>query len=405
MNSETSFTDHYQDDGVSRTQLELEWQIQHSQYLESLKILAGGVGHDLNNLLMTIVGNTDLMLQHTADEVQIVKNLGRIREAAGKASELTHQILSFIGKGNTALETVNLKRIIIDIERMLRLTSEKRAILQIDLDDVPAINADMSQVIRLVMNMITNASEIICSDHGTIGISLKCRKITGEELEELFKDTDSPEGEYIVLRVFDIGCGLDRDQIVNIFGPFFHTELTGKGHGMATALELVSNQNGAIRVRFDNEGERSISAYFPCADSLCERLASPVPLSVDRASKKTVLLVDDDQSVLVTTRDMIEGLGHSAVTAKDGFEAVEIFRLSECEIDCVILDLTMPEMDGSQTFSLLRGLKPGIPVILSSGYSPVDAVKDFSSRGFSGFLQKPYDLIKLQNTLESVFSK
>ncbi len=405
MTSESSLTDHNQDDGASRAPLELERQIQHMQHLEGLKILAGGIGHDLNNLLMTIIGNTDLILQHKADELRLTKSLGRIRGAAGKASELTHQIFSFIGNGNTVFENVNLKRIIIDTERMLRLSSEKRAILQIDLDDVPMMNADVSQIIRLAMNMITNASEITCPDHGTIGISLKCRNMTREELDELFRDADCPEGEYIILRVLDIGCGLDRDQIMNMFGSPIRSETTGTGHGMATALELVNKQNGEICIKFDKKGERSISVYFPRADSSSEELASPILRQRKDISRKTVLVVDDNKSVLATTGEMIEGLGHSVITAKNGFEAVEMFMSTEFKIDCVVLDLIMPEMDGPQTFSILRGLKPDVPVILSSGYCCADAILDFSSYGFNGFLQKPYDIVKLQNTIEDAFDQ
>ena len=401
--TENNFDDDYDD--ASRIKLELEWQIQHAQHLEGLKILAGGVGHDLNNLLMTIIGNTDLISQHTSDKLQLSKSLLRIREAAGKASELTHQLFAFIGSGNVVLETLNLKRLFIDTQRMLRLTQEKQAILQIDLDDVPMMNGDVSQIIRLIMNILINASEATCSAHGRIGISLRSQIMNREELDKLFVDWATSEGEYIVLKVFDMGCGLDRDTIINMFGPFLQAEVTAKGYGMSTALELVSNQRGVISVNFDKRGERSISACFPCTDPLKNRLTGALPQKKNKSSGKTVLIVDDDPSVLETTGEMIQGLGHSVIKANDGFEAIEIFKPMECSIDCVILDLTMPEMDGKQTFSLLQGLKPDIPVILSSGYSCSRAISDFSSKGFSGFLQKPYDIVRLSEVIESVFKQ
>lgn len=405
MGTEESLIDHDEENDLSRIKLELEWQIQHTQHLEGLRILAGGIGHDLNNLLMTIVGNTDLILQHVDDKSRRTKSIGRIREAAGKASELTHQILSYIGSGSTVLEIINLKKIIVDTERMLRLPAEKMAILLFDLDDVPLIDADVSQIISLIMNMITNASGITCSKHGRVGISLKCISMVREELDELFRYSGRPEGEYIHLKVSDMGCDLDKDQITNMFGPFFQKQITGNGNRMATALELVSNQNGEISVEFDEKGERSISAYFPRADLLRDRLSSSEPVQKKAVSKRSVLLVDDNSSVLETAGEMLEGLGHSVITAKDGFEAVEIFKSAEYEVDCVILDLSMPEMDGTQTFTILRGLRPNVPVILSSGYSRADVIGNSSYKRFNGFLEKPYDIVRLQDILENVFNQ
>ena|GEM_PF-2340568 len=405
MDSEAPLKNDKDYEVVARCQLELEWRIQHIQHLEGLKVLSGGVANDLNNLLMTILGNTDLILHCIHSEDPISKNLLRIKESVGKASELTHQLLSYIGKGDMVLETLNLKRIIIETEKMLRLSPDKRAIVQFELDDVPSMNGDVSQIIRLVMNMLTNATEIACHDHGTLGISLKSRHMTREDLNELCDQTDCPEGEYIILKVLDIDCGLDRDTLTNMFGPFYHTELSGRGLGMATALELVRNQSGAICVKYERDGERSVTVAFPSSDAVLGRLDIAKSSSDTEISEKTILLVDDDQLVLATTSEMLEGMGHSVVKAKDGCDAVELFRSGDHKIDCVILDLTMPDLDGSQTFSILRRLQSDIPVILSSGYIRTEAIRDFSSIGFDGFLQKPYDLIRLKDTLESIFRK
>ncbi len=385
-----------------RTQQELQWQIQNTQHLEGLKILAGAVMHDLNNLLTTIIGNTDIILHYPAEEQQIPMNLRRIMEAARTASKLTYQMLSYVGKDDMVFDTLNLKSIIIETERMLRLTPEKRSILQFDLDDIPVMNADVSQIIRLVMNMMINATDMPPLNRGKIGIFLKCQHMTNDELDKLYDKTGSQEGEYILLKVLDMGYGLDRETLLNMFGPFKQMEFPGKGLGMATALELVTNPHGVISIKFEQDGERSITAIFPQASSICGTLNSTEPVQVERMPGRTILLVDDIKSVLVTTAEMLEGLGHSVITARNGFEALEVFNSEEREIDCVILDLTMPEMDGATTFSLLRALKPDVPVILSSGYNRAEAFRYFGSKGFDGFLQKPYDLVILRSALEEV---
>jgi two-component system cell cycle sensor histidine kinase/response regulator CckA len=405
VNSEEHLEDGRDYEVVARCQLELEWRIQHIQHLEGLKVLAGGIANDLNNLLMAILGNTDLMMQYISPMDPIGKNLSRIKESVGKASELTHQMISYISNGDMVLEALNLKRIIIETEKMLRLSPAKRAIVQFSLDDVPAMNGDVSQIIRLVLNMLTNATEITCPDHGTISISLKSQHMTREDLNELCRETECSEGEYIVLKVLDTECGLDRDTLMNMFGPFYRTELTGRGLGMASALELVRNQNGAISVKFERDGEKSVTVIFPSIVVASGRPETPCVSLASIAPGKTILLVDDDQMVLATTSEILEGIGYTVVRAKDGCDAVEKFRSGESLIDCVILDLSMPDLNGSQTFSILRRLKPNIPVILSSGFIRDEAIRNGESKGFDGFLQKPYDIVQLQDMLTSVLEK
>ncbi|HRW77959.1 MAG TPA: hypothetical protein P5207_04755, partial [Candidatus Sabulitectum sp.] len=153
--------------------LELEWRIQHIQHLEGLKVLTGGIANDLNNLLLTIGGNVDMVMSGPGVNDEIAERLTRIRKAVRNASSLTYQMLSYIGRGDMVMETLNLKRIISETEKMMRLAPEKRAVLEFDLDEVPPVRGDVSQIIRLVINMIANSSEITCSGSGTIGISLR----------------------------------------------------------------------------------------------------------------------------------------------------------------------------------------------------------------------------------------
>lgn len=402
MNSENKDGNLPEFELTSGERLELEWRIQHIQHLEGLKVLSGGIANDLNNLLMTIAGNTDLMLLRTPEEDELKRRLIRIKTAVHKASDLTFQMLSYIGKGNMVVESLNLKRVITETVKMMSLTPEKRAILEFDLQDVPAMNADVSQVIRLVMNMITNASEIVCPDHGTIGISLFSRVMNTQNLQDIYHKEDCPEGEYIFLRVFDKGCKLDRDTLQTMFGPFYQTENSGRDLGMATTLDLIRSQCGSIVVKYENDGERSVTVCFPASStikgtSLKSVLREPLDLGC-----LTVLVVDDDKSVLETTGEMLESMGHSALLAEDGCEAIDLIRNSLREVDCIMLDLNMPDLNGRQTFSIIREFNPNIPVILSSGFIRASATEEFRAIGMNGFLQKPYDLSGLQKALEEV---
>lgn len=402
MNSEEVNSGNSEFEVQARDRLELEWRIQHIQHLEGLKVLSGGIANDLNNLLMTIAGNTDLMLLKTPEENELKERLQRIKTAVHKASGLTFQMLSYIGKGNMIIESLNLKRVITETLKLMSLTPEKRAILEFDLQDVPAMNADVSQVIRLVMNMITNASEIVCPDRGTIGISLYSREMNRDNLRELYEREDCPEGEYIFLKVFDKGCKLDRDTLATMFGPFYHTEHSGKGLGMATILELIRKQCGSIQVTYEKEGERSVVACFPASITVKGKSLNSGAGEAVNMRQLTILVVDDDKEVLKTTGDMLEAMGHMALLVEDGCRAIELLRSSAREVDCVMLDLNMPDLNGRQTFSILREFDRDLPVILSSGFLRASATDEFKAIGMNGFLQKPYDFSGLQRVLEEV---
>lgn len=402
MNSEEVNTGDSEFEVQARDRLELEWRIQHIQHLEGLKVLSGGIANDLNNLLMTIAGNTDIMLLKTPEEIELKERLRRIKAAVHKASGLTFQMLSYIGKGDMIVESLNLKRVVRETLKMMLLTPEKRAILEFDLEDVPAMKADVSQVIRLVMNMITNASEIVCPDHGTIGISLYSRVMDRESLRDLYEKEDCPEGEYIFLKVFDKGCKVDRDTLATMFGPFYHTEIPGRGLGMAATLELIRNQCGSIEVTYEEDGERSVTACFPTSITIKGNSLNADVGEAVHMRQLTVLVVDDDKDVLKTTGDILKMMGHNPILVEDGCRAIELLRNSAREVDCVMLDLNMPDLNGKQTFSILREFKPDLPVILSSGFLRASLTEEFKSIGMNGFLQKPYDISGLQRVLEEV---
>lgn len=368
-----------------RESLELEWRIQHIQHLEGLKVLTGGIANDLNNLLLTIGGNVDMVMSGPGVNDEIAERLTRIRKAVRNASSLTFQMLSYIGRGDMVMETLNLKRIISETEKMMRLAPEKRAVLEFDLDEVPPVRGDVSQIIRLVINMIANSSEITCSGSGTIGILLRCQEESG----------------MVQIQVRDRGCGLDRDTLNTIFGSCFHTGDSGRGLGMADALELIRNNLGSIEVDYPCRGEGSVTVSFPVSaehdppeeEGIYEQRAS---------TGSVIMVVDDDPWVLDTVEEMLNSMGYRVLRASDGCQAVDLMRNAALQIDCAILDLNMPDLNGRQTFSILREMDPGLPVILSSGFIGAEDTRELRDIGIGGFLQKPFDIKGLGRVLQSL---
>ncbi|HOP26455.1 MAG TPA: response regulator [Candidatus Sabulitectum sp.] len=365
--------------------LELEWRIQHIQHLEGLKVLTGGIANDLNNLLLTIGGNVDMVMSGPGVNDEIAERLTRIRKAVRNASSLTYQMLSYIGRGDMVMETLNLKRIISETEKMMRLAPEKRAVLEFDLDEVPPVRGDVSQIIRLVINMIANSSEITCSGSGTIGISLRHQEEEGK----------------VLIEVRDRGCGLDRDTLNTIFGSCFHTGDSGRGLGMADALELILNNLGSIEVDYPSRGEGSVTVSFPVAPDL-DPQEDECGTDPGDSAGSVIMVVDDDPWVLDTVEEMLNSIGHRVLLASDGCQAVELVRNAAFSIDCAILDLNMPDLNGRQTFSILREMDPGLPVILSSGFIGAEDTRELMDIGIGGFLQKPFDIQGLSRVLNSL---
>lgn len=385
-----------------RKSLELDWRIQHMHHLEGLKVLCGGIANDLNNHLMIIAGNVDLLQQQTGSEPSLSDRLAIMKEAVRRASGLTFQMLSYIGRGDQVMESVDLRRIVMETEKLLQLEPERRAVLEIALEKVPTILADVSSMVHLVTNMMENLADSVCNEKGTAGISLFSSHLDKTRLQKLFERDDMPVGEYVCLKVSDNGCGIHRQTLLRIFSPFGERSDQGSGFGMAGTLDIIRSHNGSLEVVQGKKGRNSIALYFPSEKSLRGGDCGTSERPAEKTTGSTVLVVDDDPTVLKTTGELLESLGHEPLLASDGCEAIEFIRTSLREIDCVLLDLNMPALTGKQTFSIIRELAPDLPVIMSSGYLRAGVTREFKSIGIDGFLQKPYDLAGLDRVLGKV---
>lgn len=388
---------------MEEAHLKLEKQLQHTQKLESLGVLAGGIAHDFNNILVAIIGNADLALMKISPESPAADNLRKIEQAASRAADLSKQMLAYSGKGKFVIEHTDLNRVLEEMLHMLEVSISKKIALRLNLTrPLPSIEADITQVHQVIMNLIINASEAIGDDSGAITITTSSVDCDKDYLNSIAPSLYLPEGKYVALEVADTGCGMDQDTIAKIFDPFFTTKFTGRGLGMAAVHGIIRGHKGAISV-YSELGKGSVFKILLPASDAPESIPPVITSAVEGRGCGTVLLVDDEEDVRNVGREMLEALGFNTVTANDGFDALEILK-RDLSIKIVILDLTMPRMDGEQAFNELRKLNPGIKVIMSSGYNEQEVTQKFVGKGLAGFVQKPYRMSGLREVLAGINS-
>jgi len=383
-------------------------QVQHAQKLESLGVLAGGIAHDFNNLLLAILGNADLALMDMAPEAPARENVDEIKKASQRAAELARQMLAYSGKGRFVVKALDLSAMVEEMTHMLNVSISKKAILKYNFSkNLPAIEADATQVRQVIMNLITNASEAIGGRSGVISISTGAMEAKRDYLKETYLDEGLPEGLYVTLEVADAGCGMSEETQARLFDPFFTTKFTGRGLGMAAVLGIIRGHRGAIRICSEVGKGTTITVLFPAIRS---KTSAPADEGqgdegqVDEIWKcsGTVLLVDDEETVRVIGKLMLQRLGLTVLTACDGREGVDVFREHQDEIACVVLDMIMPHMDGEEAFGELRRISSDVPVIMSSGYDEHSVTRRFAGKDLAGFIQKPYEFQELRNAMHSV---
>jgi PAS domain S-box-containing protein len=384
--------------------LEMERRLLHTQKLESLGVLAGGIAHDFNNLLTAIVGNLDLALEYLRDSSPAREMVAQAFQASRRASDLTRQMLAYSGKGQFLVSKIDLSALVEENARMLRSAVPRNVILNLDLAPMlPPIDADAGQIQQVVMNLITNAAEAIGERDGVVTLSTGVCFCDEEYLKSSRAEPRPIPGLFAYADVSDSGCGMSVETVARLFDPFFTTKFTGRGLGMSAVLGIVRGHKGAIVVDSRPGSGTQIRVLFSTAEA-GQEIAPSAELKPVRARGSTnkngngfnVLLVDDEDMVRTLCCHMLEHLGHRVWSAVDGVEAVGLFREHAQEIDCVILDLTMPRMDGETAFHIMRGIRPDVKIILSSGFAEQQASERFAGKGLAGFLQKPFRLSDLE---------
>ena len=379
----------------------LEKQVLHAQKLESLGVLAGGIAHDFNNILMAIIGNADLALMRINKESPVIENLHRIEQAAARAADLAKQMLAYSGKGKFVIEDLDLNILMEEMLHMLEVSISKKAVLRLNLtSSLPTVEADATQIRQIVMNLVINASEAVGEKSGVIAISTGCMDCDKSYLKDVWLAENLMSGLYVYLEIADNGCGMDKTTLSKLFDPFFTTKFTGRGLGMAAVHGIVRGHKGAIRVYSEPDKGSTFKILLPASNRPPE-IFNGTTHHDDWKGHGKVLLVDDEETVRGIGSEMLKELGFTPITANDGIEAVEQFN-NNPDIAFVILDLTMPHMDGEQCFRELKKLKSDVKVIISSGFSEHEVTQKFAGKGLSGFIQKPYKLSVLKETLQKI---
>ncbi len=387
--------------------MELERQLWQSQRLESLGVLAGGIAHDFNNLLVAILGNAELAMADLPPGSTALNSLENIRNAVDRASRLTHQMLAYSGRGKFSVQVVDLNDAVQGMMGLMGSTISKLADLKIELSQgLPAIEVDPSHLQQVVMNVVTNASEALGQEPGSIWLRTGLIELTPELLRENQLGGAPTPGEYVYLEVEDTGCGMDRETLSRLFEPFFSTKFVGRGLGMASVQGIVRGHRGALFVESAPGKGTRIQICFPRSHAeLPERpQVQTAPQEQARPQRNTplVLLVDDEALIRDLGTRILGRNGFDVVTAQNGREAVELFAADPDRYQCVILDLTMPEMDGRAAYEEMQRIRHDVPVVLCSGYDQKEVTERFSGLGVKAFLAKPYNATQLVSSVRSV---
>ena len=366
-------------------QKELEQQLRQTQKLESLGVLAGGLAHDFNNLLTGIMGNASLAAADPDNTDAVRERLLEVLSASERAALLVRQMLAYAGKGQFVMEHLDLSMQIHEIVTLLRTSISRSVELDLQLDEnPPRIEGDRSQLQQVIMNLAINGAEAIGERPGTLTIRTASRIVNGER--------------QVVLEVTDTGCGMDEETKARIFDPFFTTKFTGRGLGLAAVMGIIRTHRASISVESEPGKGSRFTLVFPTVEAAVTAVEGETRM--DLRGYGNILVVDDEGLVRNMAKFTLERCGYRVELANDGKSAVEIFHARPDDFAAVLLDLTMPVMKGDEALRLMRDIRPDVPVVLSSGFSEIEALRRFHKEGLSGFLQKPYTATTLARRIK-----
>jgi two-component system cell cycle sensor histidine kinase/response regulator CckA len=394
---------------VEKEQRELEARLRDAQKLESLGVLAGGIAHEFNNLLVTIMGNAELVMGDLQEGSTNRNSLDAVLEAAGRAADLCRQMQAYGGREQISVQPADLNHLITDIQNLLQVSVSKRSHLHFELAaELPPALMDETQIRQVIMNLVTNAAESLGDEGGEIMVRTGVSDFESSYLNTLINGNNLESGSYVWCEVRDSGCGMDADVADRVFDPFFTTKFTGRGLGMSAALGILTGHGGGFMMETGPASGSTISFLLPVHQTEVSEprrrgRRTPRKPTVDLAGK-LVLVVDDDPRVRAVGESFLRRLGCKVLSAADGFEAIRVFGERHRDIDAVLLDYTMAGMDGMSAYRRLRVIRSDIPVILSSGYDPHEIEGKTQDLDIAGFVAKPYSLKMMREVLAEVLS-
>lgn len=376
-----------------------EEALRQAQKLESLGVLAGGIAHDFNNLLVAMMAQNSVAMAKLDEKHTAYGNIDKAFRAAERAAELTRQMLAYAGRGRFDMGQIQLNELIAENLNFLRVSIAKNVVLRSEFsEDLPVVYGDSGQLQQVVMNLIINAADAIGEKSGEVLVTTQLTDIPKQPNIEYWRNVtpDLEAGEYVTVEVKDTGSGMDYETISRIFDPFFSTKENGRGLGLAAVLGIVRSHGGDLWVHSEVGVGTTFCLLLPQleAEALDEKKGTGELLLPPSANGhgSLVLVIDDEEPVLEAVTDILALDGIEVMTASGGEVGLGIYRENKAEIKLVLLDLSMPGMNGEETFQALREFDPTVRVVLSSGYDEREAKGRFADTGLADFLQKPYDI-------------
>ncbi len=386
---------------IEKEKKELEAQLIHSQKMEAIGTLAGGVAHDFNNLLMGIQGRLSLIRMQSDSEPNFGHHVDAIEKTVRSAADLTRQLLGFARKGNYEIKPTATNTLVEETTRMF-IRTRKEIHLKLELGEgVRPVNVDRNQIEQVLINLYVNAWQAMPQ-----GGELRIRTENVRPDEAFCRRFEVAGGDFVRISVSDTGIGMDAPTMARIFEPFFTTKAVGEGTGLglASAYGTIRNHKGVIRVESEPGRGSTFEVYLPA-------LSGEVPVATAASARRlprgegTILLADDDEEALMAESVMLEELGYSVVKARSGLQAVHLYREEPARFLLVMLDMVMPGLSGSDTCERLRWINPDVRILLVSGYGLNQQAGEMMTQGCIGFLPKPFETPHLAEKLHEVLGK
>lgn len=385
--------------------LGLERKMLEGQKLESLGLLAGGVAHDFNNLLSSIVGNADLARIALPAGHGAGVSLQAIEAAALRAAELCRQMLAYAGKGRFVIERTDLTALTEDLLPLLRVSLGQQATLKFELArGLPAVSADATQLRQIVMNLVLNAADAVGEKGGEIVLATGVMTADAAWLGAAAAGAGLPAGDYVYLEVRDTGCGMAPEVLARIFDPFFTTKFAGRGLGLAAVLGIVRGHHGALRVSSRPGAGSVFRLLLPPLSAPAAAVPAAGQMADTWQGTGRVIVIDDEEPVRRVLGEMLRGHGLVPALAADGPAGLALLEEEPEAVAFVALDLLMPGMNGEQTLVELRRIRPGLKVLVVSGYSEGDVQRRLAGVGRLVFLAKPFTRQTLDRKLRELMA-
>jgi PAS domain S-box-containing protein len=380
--------------------LKLEQQMQQAQKLESLGLLAGGIAHDFNNLLTGVLGSAELALLELPADHAARRRVEAIRPIARRATELCRELLAYSGRARFDVVPLDLSALVREMEELLQVSLPKKTRLERDLAaDLPAVVGDATQLRQIVLNLVINAAEAM-DGSGSVRIRTQARRCSASELVSEYVSETPPDGEYVLLEVSDQGPGMSEAVRSHLFDPFFTTKFSGRGLGLAAVLGIVRGHRGTVQVVSEPGKGSTFRLLLPVAAAALAETRD-VRAEAPWTGQGRVLLVDDEASVREVSAAMLAHLGFEVTLAEGGRRALELFQGSADGFRLAIVDLTMPDLGGVEVARELLRIRPGMPVLVTSGYSEEEGAALLGHEGVRGFLAKPFSLEELRQKIRA----